>query len=73
MNYCAKVHKQYNGKHLSLLIAKDNSQHTTNSIDFLWATLSGEVTTLSSSMLPRYSSILRIYTIGELKEVQSPT
>lgn len=40
MNYCAKVHKQYNGKHLSLLIAKGNSQHT-NSIDFLLATLSG--------------------------------
>lgn len=72
MRWSAKVYKQYNRKHLSLLIAKDNSNILT-ALTSSWQPYLFRLPHTEFFYVAKVSLSITIYMIGKLKEVQSPT
>lgn len=73
MRWSAKVHKQYNGKHLCLLIAKDNSNILLTALTSRWQPYLFRLPHTEFFYVAKVFLSITIYMIGELKEVQLPT
>lgn len=73
MRWSAKIHKQYNEKHLSLLIAKDNSNILLTALTSRWQPCLFRLPHTKFFYVAKVFLNIMIYMIGELKEVQSPT